>query len=77
MGQAVVPPDDAADAERRQERRHDAQAEHARTADIAVHMAVMTDVVIAGHLADEQHDQEQNQPCEGNDYVDEHGGRAR
>lgn len=53
----VVAPHDPADAERRQERRHDPRAEDARTV-VRIDMAevVTTHVVIAAEdLSDEQH----------------------
>ena len=76
MRQPVVAGDHAADAERRQKRRHDAGAEDARPAVIARrgrrHRGRRRDR--RRTLADEQHDEQHEEPERRDGRVDEHAG---
>ena len=78
MRELVVAGDDAADAERRQERRHDAGAEDARAALVAEVPVVGADVadvdlvVAAEELADEQHHDQEEKTERSDRSVDEH-----
>src|SRR5262245_7050959 len=73
MSQMVVARDHAADAERREERRHDARAEDARAAVIVLERDVVAEIVVAADdLSDEEHDEEEQEAEGGDGSVNHH-----